>query len=347
MKLQQLTPEQEARLPEIRDEWVKIGLSTEPLDLEPAKDAVCRAYKDAGLEPPSLFLVANDPVECALMGATLRSQAQARNQVGDQVGAQVWNQVEAQVGDQVWNQVGAQVGAQVWDQVRAQVGAQVWDQVEAQVGDQVWNQVYGAHDAGWLSFYATWAEFGLPVAERLRPLMDLARVCGWWLPLRQAAILQHRHNILRLDDLGRLHCEDGPAVAYPTRADGTRLEVYAISGVRVSKAVIDNAFGIDDIRKEQNAEVRRIMVERYGVSRYAEESGAKCVHMDAVPISKGMSATMPRALFRFDDGSQWLYGTDGSTTRCYWMPVPSDVTTCREAHFAICGLDETLCVAQS
>lgn len=136
-------------------------------------------------------------------------------------------------------------------------------------------------------------------------------------------------------------------MTYPTRQDGTRLEVYAIHGVRVNANVIANNFTITDIRAEQNAEVRRIMIERYGAGRYAEESGATCIHMDAVPLTKGQPATMPRALFRFDDGSQWLYGTDGSTSRCYWMPVPSTVTTCREAHFAICGLDESLCVAQS
>ena len=50
----------------------------------------------------------------------------------------------------------------------------------------------------------------------------------------------------------------------------------------------------------------------------------------------------PRALLRDSDGSQWLCGTDGSTSRVYYMSVPNDVMTCRDAHCAIAGIDEDL-----
>jgi len=39
-----LSPQQESRIPEIRERWLRIGLSCEPLDLERAQDAVKRAY---------------------------------------------------------------------------------------------------------------------------------------------------------------------------------------------------------------------------------------------------------------------------------------------------------------
>ena len=37
IKIDSLTPEQEARIPEIREQWIKIGLCTDPVDFEEAK----------------------------------------------------------------------------------------------------------------------------------------------------------------------------------------------------------------------------------------------------------------------------------------------------------------------
>jgi hypothetical protein len=158
--LTKLTPEQEAQIPAIRDEFLRIGLSTEPADFDAAEQAARDAYAVAGLPAPELFIRLASPMEGAIGAVILKGtrigesvRAQVRAQVWDQVRAQVWDQVRAQVGDQVgaqvWDQVldqvGDQVRAQVWDQVgdqvRAQVRAQVWDQVGAQVWDQVWDQV--------------------------------------------------------------------------------------------------------------------------------------------------------------------------------------------------------------
>jgi hypothetical protein len=260
------------------------------------------------------------------VGAQVGAQvwAQVRDQVMDQVGDQVWDQVRDQVRDQVWAQVrdqvrdqvgvqvGAQVGAQVWaqvrDQVRDQVWDQVWDQVRDQVRDQVWDQVrdqvrdhvwaacYGLHDAGWLGFYAYFCDVcRLADCERLRPLMDLAEWCGWWWPFRMAVILTEKPIRLARDARGRLHCEDKAAIEY-----GDGWGVHAWHGVRVPADVITAPEGITPKRidEEKNAEIRRVMLERYGVSRYVLESKAEVLHEDVDLIGQ------PRRLLRrrFPDG---------------------------------------------
>jgi hypothetical protein len=48
----QLTPEQQARLPEFVDKWTKIALSTAPVDRERAEWALIRFYHAAGLAEP-------------------------------------------------------------------------------------------------------------------------------------------------------------------------------------------------------------------------------------------------------------------------------------------------------
>ena len=211
---------------------------------------------------------------------------QVRDQVRDQVGAQVRDQVRDQVGDQVGDQVRAQVGAQVRDQVRAQVGAQVMAQVMDQVGDQVWAQVgaqvsrcgYGQHDAGWLSFYAAFQRFGLAdIVAPLEGLLRLTRSCGWWWPFEHVAILTERSCVLTRDADGRLHGEHEAAIKYP---DGWG--VYAWHGVRVPERVIlsPHTLTAQEIASEGNAEVRRVMIERYGWDRYLHDQGATPVQSD-------------------------------------------------------------------
>jgi hypothetical protein len=61
--IKNLTAEQEALLPVYRDKWLDIGLSTEPLNFEKAKAAVCVAYESVGLPKPTKFYTAKSPVD--------------------------------------------------------------------------------------------------------------------------------------------------------------------------------------------------------------------------------------------------------------------------------------------
>ena len=67
----------------------------------------------------------------------------------------------------------------------------------------------------------------------------------------------------------------GPACAYP---DGW--EIYAVHGVRVPEYIVmkPNEITTKAIDDEGNAEIRRIMIDRYGLSRYVTDSGAKTIH---------------------------------------------------------------------
>jgi len=63
--------------------------------------------------------------------------------------------------------------------------------------------------------------------------------------------------------------------------------------------------------------------------------------------SMTLQGSAPRALMRDDLGNMWLVGTDGSTARVYTMAVPSDVSTCKEAHERICGFGENRLIAEA
>ena len=154
-------------------------------------------------------------------------------------------------------------------------------------------------------------------------------------------IVSDRPKTLTVDDRNRPHNENGPFCEW---RDGTKL--WAWHGVRVPGWIIEHPkrITIEHVRAERNEEVRRVMVERMGVDRYLLESNATLVDADYEGARKGAA---PRALLQDETGARWLVGTDGSTGRTYYMSVPTEVNTCREAHIARCGFDESLILNKS
>jgi hypothetical protein len=73
----------------------------------------------------------------------------------------------------------------------------------------------------------------------------------------------------------RLHCEGGPAVSWPGG-----VSYYYIKGVQITKDILERHFTWQDIDEQNNAEVRRVMIELYGQARYIQDCGIKPVHSD-------------------------------------------------------------------
>jgi len=225
---QSLTKEQKDFIPIVRDEWIKVGLCTDPANRPEAERGIALAYLAANRTPPKTIIWCESP----LAGAIAASQLA---QVWDQVRAQVRDQVVAQVWTQVWTQVSAQVGDQVGDQVRDQVrdqvSAQVWTQVRAQVWAQVRDQaIYGQHDAGWLSQFDFFKRVGLDCVNRLEGLSIVARNAGWWWAFSDTVVITERPVSITRNSDGKLHRLDEPAILYP---DG--FGVWVKDGVRVEE----------------------------------------------------------------------------------------------------------------
>lgn len=58
-----LTPEQIAKFPEYVNKWIEIGLRGGDCDLEACKEIIPEIYKEAGLKPPSKYIVADSPID--------------------------------------------------------------------------------------------------------------------------------------------------------------------------------------------------------------------------------------------------------------------------------------------
>jgi len=246
----------------------------------------------------------------------------------DSVRASIWDSVRASIWDSV--------GYGVWASIRDSVHASVRDSVGRGVWDSVRDSVYGNHDAGWLSFYATMgAVVGVPEAiTPLRGLMELAKSAGWALPHKEICWVSERHNVLRRDDRGRLHAEDGPAVMYP---DGWA--IYAVHGVRVPADIIEDraSITVERIEKEDNAEIRRVMISLYGEGQYLEDSGAVVVseYAGGRLYRKDAPEDEPIVMVRVINSTPEPDGT----SKVYWLRVPPDMADARAAVAWTFGMD--------
>lgn len=220
--------------------------------------------------------------------------------------------------------------------------ASVWDSVRDSVGDSVRDSVRVQNFAGlyaWSEFYRSvlGVEFSNDLNKKLDLAIKCAKSCGWLFPYKDLCIVTSGPKSVSLLD-GEIHNESGPAIAY---ADG--FSVYGLNGVRVpEKAVMaPETITLDEIKSESNAEVKRILREKYGTGKYLNDVGAKVVDFDN-DFHGGF-----RGLLEDNEGNRYLEGSDGSTGRVYFMRVPNDSKTCRQAHEALCGMSEDMRVGQS
>ena len=191
------------------------------------------------------------------------------------------------------------------------------------------SQIFGYHEAGWLSYYEfMWKELGITDCAKLEGLIGIAKNCGWWAPYTDCVILQHRHEELHVDGEFRLHNESGPAVRY---RDG--YSVWAINGIRVNEQIVmrPETLTVEQINSEANQDIRSIMIDRLGWSKYLEKSNAKCVDFRDNDIEG-----TKEALYISPIGGRRLVVTC-PTGRVFALGVPEEMVTCEQAQFWLSG----------
>ncbi|MHC5908311.1 DUF6745 domain-containing protein [Streptomyces sp. S6] len=160
------------------------------------------------------------------------------------------------------------------------------------------------------------------------PLAGLAEVCrsaGWWWAFEKVAVVCERPVELHRDEAGRLDRGDGPALAFP---DGFAL--CAWRGMPVPSAFLEELRTLvpQRIQAEENAELRRVMLEFYGYERYLADSGAQPVHRDGTGVlwRIEMGVDEPVVMVEVVNSTP---EPDGSRN-VYWLRVPPRTRTARE-----------------
>jgi hypothetical protein len=302
-----LTPGQEQRLGEVYQEWLQVGRSCGPVNRTEATAILGEFYSRIGKPAPTVLFFSS-PMMCILawgvlsqlesqlrsqlgsqLGSQLRSQleSQLESQLRSQLESQLRSQLESQLGSQLESQLGSQLESQLGSQLRSQLESQLGSQLRSQLRSQLWSQLgnggwpyfAGQHWCAWEVFYAFCGEIGVRYGADEKALLDLwlrqSRELHWWFPYEGIVLASERHTALELDDRGRLHSPDKMACGY---SDGCG--VYAWHGTLIPERYYEKPVTAVDILGEQNAEVRRCLMERYGIDRFVLDAGAKSIHRE-------------------------------------------------------------------
>ncbi|MGH7844511.1 MAG: DUF6745 domain-containing protein [Candidatus Binatia bacterium] len=99
----------------------------------------------------------------------------------------------------------------------------------------------------------------------LKPWIFVIASCNGLWYRKGAIILMDTPEILRIDEQGRLHCEDGPALRW---RDG--VQYHFLHGIRVPEQYVfakPDEISLADVVEERNAEVRLTLINKIGFSR--------------------------------------------------------------------------------
>ena len=168
--------------------------------------------------------------------------------------------------------------------------------------------------------------------EKLDPLIELSKNCGWWIPYENICIIQHRHTELHFSADGQLHNESGMSVKY---RDGWGL--WSINGVSVDEQIVmsPETQTINQITSEGNEDIKRVRIERYGWQRFMAESDATVID------SRRNEIENTKEMLVECGGMRALVCHCPSTGRVYFLERPSDITTCEQAEAWGRSNDET------
>jgi hypothetical protein len=326
--------------------WRATAIRTGAGDRAAAEEGVRLAYRNAGLDEPERIVWARSPHEAVRMlmgtapvdGAVLGDTGPS---VRGAVVAGPWAAERARaherLGPEGWSGHWRATGAALWESVRTladRVRAGIVEDLAADRDEEsrvrllLLDATLGQHDAAWL------CAFDPDGASALAGIAAVARDAGWWWPYEKVAVISERPLSLHRDEAGRLDRGDGPALRY-----GDGFELYAWRGMPVPRDFLDELTALtpERIRGEENAELRRVMLEHYGYDRYLDESGAVPVHRDETGVLWRVELVGDEDVVMVEVVNS-TPEPDG-TSRTYWLRVPPATRTAREGVAWTFGLD--------
>ncbi|MBZ0185112.1 MAG: hypothetical protein K8F91_02595 [Candidatus Obscuribacterales bacterium] len=131
---------------------------------------------------------------------------------------------------------------------------------------------------------------------------------------------------LAINESGQPHNPRGAAASW---RDG--FDVHSWRGIVVDPDLIAraNSVSINQILSEENAEIRRILLDMFGEERFVQESGATVIHQDkyGVLYHYAFNSDEPLMMVRVRNSTPELDGT----YKDYYLRVPPGMTKAKEA----------------
>lgn len=357
MKLEKLTPEQEQLMYEVRDEWMDFLFSCKnKLDKEKATIGINNLYSLSGLKQPEIiFLSSPLALQYAANILLNGNRTSVMDSVWDSVHSSVQNYVWSSVWDEVYNLVRDEVRDSLWDYILASVPDYVWDYawnevynyvqdyvhnyVQDSVRSTIWNKVknhklnyfsftpYGNLSSfKWVAFFDFFERIGIFKNQHFTDFKNLLKSGIYdMIVLDNLCLACELPVYISRDNRGKLHNEKKYCIEWN---DG--FKIWKWKGADVPQKLIETPELItkEDLKNNQNTEVRRAFIEKLGVSKYFDIlSGGKGLELiDQDTDDQGYPMRLMQ--FEFGEGNiqekiQVLEVTCPSTKRVYNLYPPN------------------------
>ncbi|MEG4939675.1 DUF6745 domain-containing protein [Microcoleus sp. F4-D5] len=283
-----ITPEQTALIPTYREKWRLIGLSIKPIDRPQATAAIHTAYNIIGFPEPEIIFC--DSPYTALQAV----EPLIEGDLGSELGREILNKIHTRLYNQLRYKLGMELQNQVYSQLYDPLFYQWIGQLHDRIKDELLNRFIGELDSGCDSilnrqfFYnnncivsefsachGSWVDFCISVLKLeidrslYSAFQSLVENCGWIYPFEKMCFVCDRPIQLHFDSEYLLHAEGQPAVEF---AD--KFSVYSYRGVRLPETigqVPPHSWQASWLLTEQNAEVRRVLIQAIGYRRICQE----------------------------------------------------------------------------
>ncbi|MEG5174092.1 DUF6745 domain-containing protein [Microcoleus sp. B3-D7] len=357
-QVKKLTPEQAALIPVYREKWRAISLSTGSINRSQAEETIKSAYSAIGKKAPEIIFV-DRPYEAADLivsrfdnpSSELRSQFETKlrspleKQLRGYLGSQLETELQNQLPTQLEQRLYTQLKTQLWEPERNYLAGEISSQLPPQqVIDERSGEIrptLGKHLSNCIQ-PELWAAYGslldfcisvlnLPHSYGRNWIIfqSIVRDCGWIYLYDKVCIVCSKPIALSVDSNHRLHAEGKPAVQF---ADG--VSIYAYHGVILPEwygRLHPHEWQSKWVLKEQNAEVRRALIQGITYDRICQE-------LEVTELDSWQEYTL--LSIEFDDDFDWvgnakpvylLKMTCPSTGHIHALRVPPDVRSSSRA----------------
>lgn len=360
---------------ELEQKYLDYAKSTGPMNRERVEAAISQLYDAAGMPPPKEFIYVGSPAQLAAFDHTMKQvedPANSTNSVREAItkvccekhsmacislavyeGPQSIGDLNGLVGENILTPLISEANnTRNWpENLLAEIGSIVAAKTAKTAKVDLPQMTNLTTQATCTWGHMDWGHVALDkavvtaddpidvmqqVAEQFPTVQseyDLHEA-GFWQPYREFAVISERPVSISLDDEGRLHNDDNAAILYP---DGWG--VYAVGGVIVDEQIVmrPETQTIKQITDEENEEVKRVRIEKFGWNRFIAETDAEVADSRVNPIENTKEMLIKSA----EANITALVCHCTSTARVYALEVPPSTTSCEEAQTWLWANDRT------
>lgn len=312
-EIKKLTKKQKDMMGPWAEKWIKIGLSTDPMNFDKAMKGVVGCYKAANLSlarrkifPVSSPLIGSlaaplsANIICVFLERKNNSKGKVSNAAKDALNQCIDNTIKIAIdsikgnktileltkGISIYDAVSKSVKKTVIPSVYPILSGMTSKEVEIMFNDKISTKLWWH---SWMGgqFWAAWRAFQSFLREvchlELEPNIELAarsyqmiaESCSYWWPNENFCHISDRPTFIGRNSEGKLHADMRKAIEWP---DGWGL--YILNGVKVPEwLAITEASNLDPARfaKIRNVEERKEFVRKVGMERIINKLDAKSI----------------------------------------------------------------------